>query len=329
MTGPEDSRISYSSTSTTDFPDGARLEVVTTYYPPGVPVVPTPPDPAPPVWPMRVGVHDARPLDQVKAAFPGTELTRPFISGVISGPRSLLAKVEAVCRPSWTAGLVPTYSIKLDLSEVMAGRWDPYIEELAAWHHAQPACELILWHEPENDAQMRGGAFPPYFNRIASVFRAANTTVPLIYAAMAYQWLPGSINGTVKGYTSAPAHWHGVEADLHTIDIYSGSSVPLSTILPEHKGWQRWMEHVVGPGPWGVSERGFITATDYAGRADTIRRERDWLLTDPAGARCRRYIYWNTSGTEKNPDIVVDTKVGEPAVRDLVAALCDDRALPF
>ncbi len=311
----------YSDTKTYDYPDGARLEVVTTYWPPGARVEPTPPAPAPPVWPMRVGVHDGRALPTVQAVFPGVQLTRPFISDVISGPRSLITKVDTACRLSWTVGMVPTYSMKLDRDEVMAGRWDQYIKELAGWHRDQPPAELVLWHEPENDATMRGGAFPAYFNHIADVFRSVNTTVPLIYAAMAYQWLPGSTNGTVKGYTSNPADWQGVEADLHTIDIYSGRSTPLDTILPEHKGWQRWMEHVVGPGPWGVSERGFITATDFAGRAAAIRREMAWLLSDPAGARCRRYIVWNTPGAEKNPDIVLDTKVGEPAVRELVTAL--------
>lgn len=325
MTAPVEP-VCFTSTHTADFPDGSRVETVVNYYPQwghAPTPVPTPePQPPVPLLDQRIaGVHDARPMATVKALFPGTQLTRPFIAGVQTGPRSLVAKAENVCRPSWDAGLLPTYSLKLNRDEVMAGRWDPFIRELGDWHLDQPECELIIQHEPENDAELQGGAFPPYFNRISEHFRVANEGVPLLYAAMGYQWLPGSTNGTVKGFTSNPAHWQGVDADRYVIDLYSGNSVPLDTILPEHRGWQRWMEHIVGDGPWGVAERGFITDNNHAGRAAAIEREKHWLLTDPVGLRCRRYIYWNTSGTEKNPAIVVDAKHGEPAVRDLITVL--------
>ncbi len=309
MAGP------YTSTHGADFPDGSRVETTVTYFPP--PIIP-PPQPA---APRLAGVHDARALGVVKATFPGTRLTHPFINGVLFGPRSLLTRAENACRPSWAAGLIPTYSLKLDRDEVMAGAWDTFIRELADWHVDQPAAELIIQHEPENDPPMQGGAFAPYFNRIATQFRTANENVPLLYAAMGYQWLPGTVNGTVKGFTSTPRHWQDVEADRFVIDVYSGNSVPLETILPEHKGWQRWMESVVGDRDWGVAERGFVTATNHAIRANAIGREQEWLMRDPVGQRCRRYIFWNTSGTEKNPAIVIDAQFGEPAVRDLIAAL--------
>lgn len=314
--------LSYTDTRTVEFPDGARIETTTTYYPaPDTPrPEPTPP-PGPRIWPIRVGVHDTRPPEVVKQLFPGVVLTRPFISGVLQGPRTLLPKVAAACGQSWAAGMVPQYSIKLHPAEVMAGRWDPYIRELADWHLDQPECELVIHHEPENDADLRDGRFVTYFNHIADEFRTANENVPLIYAAMAYQWLPGRVEGTVKGWTSNPEHWQGIEADLFTIDIYSGQSTPIDMILPEHAGWQRWMEYVVASRPWGVSERGFITDLEYQRRAAAIRRETNWLRTDPTGIRCRRYIYWNTTGTEKNPDIPVDAQFGEPAVRDLVRDL--------
>jgi hypothetical protein len=257
----------------------------------------------------------------VKAAFPGTKLTRPFVNIIRTGPMPLLGSAEAACRVSWNAGLIPVYSIRLRRDEVMAGRWDPYIRELADWHADQPPAELVIWHEPENDAEMRGGAFPAYFNRVAAVFRSVNEKVPLLYAAMAYQWLPGAVGGTVKGWTSTPADWQGVDCDRHMIDVYSGSSVPLDVILPEHRGLQRWMDLVVGDRTWGVAERGFITATDHQKRAVQIRRETDWLLADPGAQRCRRYIYWNTVGADGNPGLVLDELYGEPAVRDLVAAL--------
>ncbi len=322
--GTETVPVCYTSTHATEFPDGSRVETVVNYFPPpDRPLPPLPPEPpAPPLLGERfAGVHDARPLTAVKAVFPGTVLTRPFIGGVQSGPRSLISKVENACRASWDANLLPTYSFKLNYDEVMAGRWAPFIRELADWHHDQPEAELIIHHEPENDPELQGGRFVAYFNHIAEHFRVANEQVPLIYAAMGYQWMPGSTNGTVKGFTSNPAHWQGVEADRKVIDAYSGSSVPLDTILPEHRGWQRWMEYVVGDDPWGCGERGFITDTNHAGRAAAIAREKDWLLTDPVGLRCRRYIFWNTTGTEKNPAIVVDAKHGEPAVRDLITVL--------
>lgn len=305
---------SYTDTRTVDFPDGARIETTTVYYPPPS---------APPVLdlgPRLAGVHATSAPAGVKAAFPGIRLTRPFINGVQQGPKSLITKAETACRASWDAGLLPTYSLKLDHDEVMAGRWDPFIGELAEWHTGQPAAELILQHEPENDPAMQGGKFPPYFNHIAARFRAVNTAVPLLYAAMGYQWLPGPVNGTIKGFTSRPADWQGVDCDRHMIDVYSGSSVPLATILPEHKGFQRWMEHVVGDRPYGVAERAFITATFYRARADTIQREKTWVVSDPVGRRCRRYLYFNSPGTENNPAIVLDTAYGEPAVRDLLAA---------
>ncbi len=318
--------IAYTDSETVEFPDGARITTTITYYPPpGAPEPAPKPEPGPRVWPLRVGVHDSRPPATVKETFPGVVLTRPFISGVLRGPRSLLQKVEAVCRPSWQAGMVPQYSLKLDVDEVLAGRWDEWIRELGDWHHDQPPSELVIHHEPENDAGLRG-RFPEYFNHIAEQFRTANETVPLIYAAMAYQWLPGRTEGTVKGWTSEPEHWQGVEADLHTIDIYSGQSTPVDMILPEHPGWQRWMEYVVAGRPWGVSERGFITDSEHQRRAAAIRREAEWLMSDPTGQRCRRYIFWNTTGTEKNPDIPVDTQFGEPAVRDLVRSLTEQPA---
>ena len=306
-------QLSYTDTHVVDFADGARIETTTTYYPP--PVAP------PSVEPRLAGVHDARAVAVAAVLFPGTSLAREFINGVQTGPRSLIAKAEIACRPSWNIGIIPIYSLKLNLAEVMAGTWDAQIRELADWHVDQPPAELVIQHEPENDTTMQGGAFPRYFNHIAAQFRTANDRMMLLYAAMLYQWLPGSVNGTIKGFTSSPADWKGVDCDRHMADVYSGNSAPLATILPEHKGFQRWMELIVGDRPWGVAERGFVTATDHKGRSAAIAREKDWLLNDPVGRLCRRYVYWNTAGTENNPAIVVDQSYGEPAVRDLVIAL--------
>ncbi len=314
--------VSYTSTHHAEFGDGSRVQTVVTYWPPPTDSAPLAAGRAALAPGRLVGVHDERPPTVVTQVFPGARMTREFIAGVQPYPPKtpLSVKANQACRASWNANLVPEYSLKLGRVDVIAGRWDQAIRELARWHLDQPHCELIIHHEPENDRALQGGNFPGYFNRIAQVFRQVNDRIPLVYAAMGYQWLPGRVNGTVKGHTSNPKHWQGVEADLFTIDLYSGNTAPLDTIIPEHKGWQRWMEHVVGTRPWGVSERGFIGTRDHEGRAEAIRREARWLTTDPVGKQCRRYIYWNTAGTERNESIVVDA-AGEAAVRDLVAEL--------
>lgn len=269
------------------------------------------------------GVHDDRTPAQVKAAFPGTALTRPFI-GLQTTPGSLITKATSACAPSWEAGLRPVYSIKLDRAQVDAGRWDAPVTELAEWHLGQPDADLVIWHEPEDDftpANGGGAAFARYFNRLADKIRAKNTRMRLIYAAMGYQWAPNSAGtASIKGFTNNPAEWAQVDADVLACDVYSGQSFPLELILPEHPGFRRWHDELVLDQPYAVTERGFITSTAHQVRAEQIRRETEWLLTTPEGQRCIAYLYWNTPGTENNPAIVVDKTYGEPAVRELVAA---------
>lgn len=57
---------------------------------------------------------------------------------------------------------------------------------------------------------------------------------------------------------------------------------------------------------WGIAERGWLAGP---ARADTIRREMDWLAGDELGRTCGLYLAWSTGGTEGEPGWVLD----EPA----------------
>lgn len=293
-------------------------DVVLTFVP-----TPPPPDPPAPPAPARAtpGVRDTRPPAEIRAAFPGVRLTREFISGPLTTPKSLLAAVDKVCRPVWDAGLTPMYSLKLDPTQVVAGRWDGPLTELAGWHIAQPGAYLIPWHEPEDD--MTGAQFAAHFNHIADQVRAVNDALPLVYAAMAYQWAPGRGGvGSIAGRTDAPAQWSAVDADVLAVDVYSGRSFPLVAILPEHAGFTRWLDKLVGGRQYMVTERGFEATTAQAElRAAQISREADWLTTHPTGQRCTGYVYWNTAGAESSTSLMLDAGHGVPALRDLVARL--------
>lgn len=292
-----------------------RAEVPLEYVPA---TPPAPPPPSPAVTRTLFGVRDTRAPDAVKTLFPGVSLTREFVAGVLSTPKSLIPAVERVCRPAWNAGQTPIYSMKLDRDQVAAGKWDAPVADLAAWHATQPAAYLVPWHEPEDD--MTAAQYVPYFNRIADRVRSVNTRLPLVYAAMAYQWAPKSGGGSLAGRTDTPAVWAQVDADVLGVDVYSGRSFPLTAILPEHPGFARWLGELAGDRPYMVTERGFEAVPDkYQVRADQIRREGWWLRSDPVGQRCMGYVYWNTAGTESSSSLLLDTQLGVPALRDLVA----------
>ncbi len=294
-----------------------NASVLLTYVPDAQPPPPVPPAPALRTVP---GVPDDRSQEQVKAAFPGTVYTREFIPGVLSGPKSLVPAAERICRPSWNAGLTPMFSFKLNLSETAGGKWDGPLIELAQWLATQPDAKVIPWHEPEDD--MTGREFAVWFNRVAGKMRGANSRLKMVYAAMAYQWAMKS-NGTssIGGRTDTPGDWRAVEADVFAVDAYSGRSFQLTSILPQHPGFLRWMNQIVDGREYMVTERVFETATVHQERAYQIRREADWLLTHPVGPRCRAWLYWNTAGTEESASLLLDKQHGEPALRDAVARL--------
>lgn len=293
------------------------------------PVRPTPPGPV--QWARAVaGLHDALMPEHVAVGFPGTQVTREFMPGVLSTPLSLVNRVDRLLRPSWNADLTPVWSIKLDRNQVMNAQWDRHVRELADWLDGQPYSELILWHEPENDQIMRGGAFVAYFNHLAGLIRERTDSVPLVFASMAYQWLPNRAGtGSVKGFTDNPGHWQGVRADRFATDVYSGSSVPLEVGLRDHPGIARWLEHVVpSERGWSVTERGWLrpagvsmAPVDHQARAAAMLAEARWLSGTVPGSRVEQVILWNTPGTEGNPNLVLDQTYGEPAAREYIGAL--------
>jgi LysM repeat protein len=249
---------------------------------------------------MQVGVHEAISESQLKVKYPGVKLTREFVSGVQSVGTDLRVKVERVAKGSWDNGLTPVVSIKTNPNDTYAGKYDAAIANLGDWLRGKPETWLIWYHEPEDD--MNGVTFSRAFKRFRDVLRRVTTRVPVGYSAMAYQWRPSSRS------TGHPADWR-VEADFYSCDVYSGGSFSDQFILPEHPGFVRWYKELVyrvplGEQLWGITERGWKSGGDAA-RAQHIGRERNWLLKPEGGyTRPTHYIYWNTTGTEDNPNLV-------------------------
>lgn len=257
------------------------------------------------------------PLPGVKHDFPGVVYTRPFISGVLAGPaqHDLIKKASNACAESWREDMVPVYSFKLAPDEVAAGKWDRAVRELAEWHLDQPAAMLVLWHEPEGrKSGFRNGAeYARYFNRLAGEIRKRNTALPLVYAALGYQWgLKRDGGGSIGGRTDTPAGWNAVEADLRCCDVYSGideNVEPLERSLADHPGFQRWLDLIAPRGPYGLTERGFTLKhrpNDSAVRVAAIDRDAAWLRDTADGQRCSMYLYWSSLGAENDTYMPVD-----------------------
>lgn len=254
------------------------------------------------------GLNDHRSPATSKSMFPGMKATRPFVSGVRTvATTDLVAKINAAASSSLSAGLQPWVSFKLDTTEVANGAWDAQLARVG--REIDPNIILIPWHEPEND--MSASTFVQMFDRVATRIKAIGRGHTLVYSAMAYQFRSGSTT------TTNPLAWFPASADLYAADVYSGQSFPLNTILPENKGFMRWNEFRPKGVPWGITERGFITGTEHQLRADTIAREAEWLKTSGMDV----YLYWNTSGAENNPDIVLDAQYGEPALKKLLSTV--------
>ncbi|MBB5868414.1 hypothetical protein F4553_001793 [Allocatelliglobosispora scoriae] len=167
---------------------------------------------------------------------------------------------------------------------------------------------------------MDGKVYAALFDRVYDVMKAAASSVKVGTAAMGYQWAPkkNDPNHSIAGHTDHPDDWHVKTADFLGVDAYSGQSFPLATILPEHPGVTRWLQHIVpAHGEYALIERGFKAtgSTERLERAKQIAREADWLLTTE-GRRCTTYIYWDTPGQESDAALVLGD-VGEAALADL------------
>lgn len=225
-----------------------------------------------------------------------------------------------MCADSWKHGMVPVYSFKLHPRQVHNGAWDRNLHRLAEWHLDQAPAKAVLWHEPENDTDHfdTGATFARYFNRVAATIRAGNTALPLVFAAMAYQWAPN------RPSTKRWEGWNEVEADLRTCDVYSGKTERLGTTLADHDGFQRWLGLLAPTGPYGVTERGFTLFNDRDGgpvRAAAIRSEAAWLRDTADGRRCSLYLYWSSLGAENDRGMPVNDPEGRAALRELFATV--------
>lgn len=266
---------------------------------------------------MLVGVHEDRDPAQTKEDYPRVKLVRRFIPGVLK-PQTLIKKMFNLGQPVWAINAILVLSFKPDLKTVANGQWDAYLGELAAWIKANTdkPVWLVFHHEPEND--MTASQFVAMFNRCHSVVKEVHPQIVTIHSAMAYQYRS-------KGKAGHAGAWL-THADINTCDVYSGNTTPLNATLPEHEGFKRWYE-VFGQTTWGITERGFIanpnSAEETKTRADAIRREAAWV----SKTSCMMYIYWNTSGTENNPELVLDPK-GEEAVLYLTELLAGGTPVP-
>lgn len=258
---------------------------------------------------IAAGVHelyDVRDPAETMEAFPGARFTREFVGpGPLKPGANVIALVEDKARPTWDAGGVPVVSVKLLPAEVTAGVWDGQLEQLAAWANVQPDMVLILWHEPEDDFATEAAArgFVASFNRQYKILKAGAPRLIVAYAANSYAWRPSDPR------TAYTAIWQALAADLYLCDVYSGNTFRADLILPDHPGFRRWKQMIadyVSPAGiavrrrWGLGERGISAGTT---RAQTIRRELDWLRADGTIAM---YLWWNTPGKESNEAWVVD-----------------------
>lgn len=269
--------------------------------------------------PTLMGVHENVSPAKLKTKYPGVQATREFVSGIQAPGVDLRRKYDAVAKQSWDAGLVPFVSIKTDPVKTADGKYDVRFRELATWLKGKPNTYFIWFHEPEND--MSGPTFAKAFKRVRDVMKTANPNVKVGYSAMAYQW------DSSRSSTKDPKPWR-VTADFYGVDTYSGGNQPATAILPEHKSHVRWYDELVRKTPgaaakWGLTERGFKNTKSDAKRAADIDRETAYLegLTQNSSVtRPSFYLYWNTAGTEGDPNLINGPKA-EAAVARMIKAL--------
>ncbi|MET9272289.1 hypothetical protein [Kribbella sp. NPDC003557] len=96
--------------------------------------------------------------------------------------------------------------------------------------------------------------------------------------------------------------------------------VGYSAMAFQWDGHVRWYREVVQKTPgaaskWGLTERGFKRTKSDQARANEIDRESTYLDDLPAGSRPAFYLYWNTKGTEGDPDLVNGPKARAAVAR--------------
>jgi hypothetical protein len=265
-----------------------------------------------------VGIHqqyqgnvDRHEPDETLDIYPRTEATREFTSGYMLEPQNLIPKIEATCRKVWNQGLIAVWSFKPDSKAVSKGTWRPYLQQVADYLKTNRLDEktiVVIWHEPENDF-VEPKNFVNMFNTVHDTLKATAPKLLTCHAALGYRYRP---NGEVKN----PADWK-TKADIHAIDLYQGRSFPLNQIMPENPAFKRWHAELVGGDAWAVTERGWVNSVDRGlTRAETIRREADWLAT--VRDKCLLYLVWDTVGSEGDKGLPIRDADGVAAVQYLM-----------
>jgi hypothetical protein len=284
--------------------------------------------------PRACGVHDDRSPAQVKAAFPGITLTREFIKGPgpkgeLTDPRpeAIIAAYEKVAKPSLDAGMTPLVSIKLDHSQVLAGRWDGPLAKLAERMRScgPRARYLVIWHEPEND--MTAQQYLELVDAVKGPLKGSWDGIQLVYAPMGYQWQIGGGPNMHRGASTRAGEaevWRRAAelCDVIAPSVYSGANTPVDAILPQHPGFKRLLDLVIQDGTYMLGERGILAAgwTAQQQRAATIRREAEWLNRSTVGKRCTGLVWWNTAGREENAALLLDEQFGAPELAKLLSS---------
>lgn len=270
---------------------------------------------------VLAGVHEqyqgknATTPSDTRQRYPLAETTREFVSNVIK-PQNLIPKFEALCGPVIEADMVAVFSVKLSVAEVLNSGWRPHIEQWASYvrdHGISDRVILVIWHEPENDVPKYfkdAEQFVTYFNKIHDWVKSRNSVIRTCHAALGYRY------GDKIDITDERARvWVNTKADIKAGDFYSGRSFPLSATLPELTSFKRWYAAVKATGgtAWGITERGWTAskANEYQVRADTIRREADWVTSLPEAERPAIVILWLTEGTEDDPGLRPDALMSE------------------
>lgn len=271
------------------------------------------------------GIHDLQAPAPAPAGLRLVEHTpargnagRDFTPNVLSPTHDLVKKMINACSATWAAGQTAVWSFKPDPNSVRSGAWRAPVQAVAAYlrDHPELATVVIPWHEPENDFATPE-QYVSLFEAVAGWMRETWPAVVLAQASLAYRY--GNIKG---GISDADAPRWRTSADIVCIDIYSGRTNPLATILPELASFQRWFTHVAENGRrrWGVTERGWtITGNNgAAARAATIAREAAWLASLDTPPEI--YLVWNTPGAEDDKGLVLDATADSAALQ-LTAAL--------
>lgn len=268
---------------------------------------------------MIVGVHNESTAALAKSVttFPLSVVERPFVADPITA-QDLITRFKATALRYVEAGQTVVWSFKPTPADVANGAWKPFVQAFARYLKDNGYTDrviVVIWHEPENDV-------PKYFKSAADFVRLFNTvhdwlievdpSIRTSHAALGYYY---------RNVTIAQAKQWVTKCSIHSVDIYSGRSFPLSMTLRDSKPFKIWKDSRPIGAKWGVSERGFIaTADKSAERVKTIDAESDYLASLAPADQPSFYIVWNTAGTEKDPTIVLDA-AGEAAVNRMFARL--------